>query len=290
MPPRKRTGIMLAKPFEQHLLDKMPEQVLFQPKLDGVRVTAIWYKDTYKLFSSTCLPVNSVPHIVKALNDMADATGGYEMFDGEVFAPNLKLQHIMSIVSKTTCIDRYHWMVAYHIFDIMDDRPQEPRSLDLLSSDTQAFAASNDAIKIVPTFLSDKTNWQYYVSTFVDMGYEGAIIRDPRAPYTYGKVGTILKIKPQQSDTYKIAGCQQAISISGEPKGMVGAFDLIDSLGNRFQAGAGRLDHQQRTYWWRHRGELPGMLCVVKYLALTERGVPREPVTMEIKEANASNG
>ena len=287
MPPRKRTGIMLAKPFEQRYLDAMPEYVIFQPKLDGVRVRAEWSDSlrSYILHSSTGLVLSSLPHIVKALNAMAPTIGEYPTFDGEAFAPNLKLQQIMSIVSKTTSVDQYHWMLSYHIFDTIEPRIQQLRSFDLLSEDLQEFAQHNDNLEIVPTFMVEKSRWQSYVSKFVDMGYEGLIIRDPSVPYSIGKVNSILKVKPTHQDEYQIVGCQQAISIGGEPKGMVGAFDLVDSLGNHFQAGAGRLNHDERITWWRRKDQLPGKICVVKYLTLTERGVPREPVTMEIKDA-----
>ena len=285
MQSRKRTGIMLAKPFEQRYLDAMPEYVLFQPKLDGVRVRAKWSDNlrSYILYSSTGLILSSVPHIVGALNKLASTIREHYTFDGEIYAPNLKLQEIMSIVSKTTSIDQYHWMVSYHIFDIIDNRQQQTRSFDLLG-DIQTFAQTNDHIDVVPSCTDRKTRWQSYVSRFVDIGYEGVIIRDPTALYTFGKVRSILKVKPQRQDEYIITGCEQAISIGGEPKGMVGAFDLVDSLSNHFQAGAGRLSHDERTMWWHRKEELPGKICVVKYLTLTERGVPREPVTIEIKE------
>ena len=282
MQARKRTGVMQAKPFEERLLRRMSPIVIVQPKLDGARIRAVWNGSSYVLFSSTGLVVNSIPTIQKSLNSIAEDIN-YITLDGEAYRPDMKLQQIMRIVSKTTSVDQYQWMLSYHIFDIINARDQLNRVLQLFS--IKKIFGNTESLELVPHFPAKQDNWQEYLQKFMEMHYEGIIIRDANALYTCGKQSCILKVKPTKLDEYRILGCTQAISIGGEPKGMVGAFNLIDSTGNHFQASAGRLNHDERAMWWNKKDELPGKICVVKYLTLTERGVPREPVTMEIKEA-----
>ena len=278
---RERSDIMLAKPFNSKIFDKMPAHVVFQPKLDGARIRAVWNinSNRYDLFSSTGRFLESLPHIESALNRLERADGCHLTFDGEAYNHNMRLQEIMSIVSKTKSVDPAAEQLEFHIFDIISKRNQLPRIYDLEE------IPLNGCLKRVPSTISDKQNLSKILIEYVKEGYEGAIIRDPRSLYLLGKQSCILKIKPTHQDEYLIVGCTEAISIEGKPKGMVGAFNLVDSLGNHFQSSAGRLNHIERAAWWKLRHVLPGHICVVKYQELTARGVPREPVTMEVRDA-----
>lgn len=280
MAKRKRDGVMLAKPFDAGLWDKFPNAVLYQPKLNGIRLRAVWSEGEYHLYSSTGREVNSLPHINSQLTVWAAMLEAPPTLDGEAYTHGVALQEINSVVSRRRNIHPEFERVEYHIFDTINNNEQQHERLYWLG--VSLFDIGAD-IKEVLSTLGTKADLQELLTQYMEQGYEGVICRHPNALYTFGKQSCILKLKPFHTDEYKILNCQEAISEEGEPKGMVGAFDLVDSVGNHFQASAGRLDHSKRRMWWAARNRLPGRICVVKYHELTNRGVPREPVTIEIK-------
>lgn len=284
---RPRSGIMLAKPFEQRYLDKMGERVIAQPKIDGVRMRAVPFglkSPGYALFSSTGLNIGSLLHINSALNWLFRDTSLEDLpvLDGEAYIHGMLQQDISSIVSRTVNAHPDSKDVQFHIFDLVDAYRQSTRVLNL--SNLFKRPRRSPYIQIVESRWIDPKSWTSQLSTYKERGYEGIILRDPNALYTFGKQSCILKFKPAKHDTYTIIGTLEAISKEGLRKGMLGALMLVDSHGNRFKCGAGLTSHPERVDLWERRDSLITCLAKVKYLRLTKKGVPREPVLVEIKE------
>lgn len=279
----KRTGIMLAKPYERHLIARMPDKVIVQPKIDGDRIRAVPTREGYQLLTSSGKVMPCLPHINSALNEMFTWGGFAPTLDGEGYIHGMPQQDIHSICSRKKEWHPGHLSMEYHIFDIIAPGNQDSRVESL-----PKIIKQGKTIKVLESRLIPRDDWQNSLRDFLELGYEGIIIRDPDALYSFGKQSCILKYKPGKEDYYKVIGAKEALSIEGDLKGMLGALLLQDKHGNQFFCGAGCLKHDERILWWKLKGRLYGMIAHVRYLKLTNSNLPREPVLVEILEANAS--
>lgn len=266
---RPRTGVMLAYPFEEKRLAKWNLPYLVQPKYNGLRCLAAHTPSGVQLLSSTGLPIETVPHIVQAMRELP-----LGIYDGELYIHN-NFQKLISIVNRGNLAGDYR-EVEYIIFDSKNELPQDAR-LWYLTNFT--FPRGLQAAPVWAC--SDLEDVESILSEQMQLGYEGVVLREPQTYYKEKRVTTMLKIKPRSSDTYRIVGTLEEVSIHGEPKGALGAFQVVDADGNTFKVGSG-LTAEQRRYYWEHQDACLGHLVQVKYQGLTERGVPWFPVFVEV--------
>ena len=269
---RPRTGIMLAYPFEERRLAKWSLPYLVQPKYDGERVLAVRAADWVELYSSTGLPVTNLPHIKEAIEDLPVG-----IYDGEAYihGGRQKLGGIMRSGGPTEAGQE----AVYVIFDMKAPYKQDAR---LLSLSMLQDAVNQDVIKIAPSWACGSfEDVETILAEQMALGYEGVILREPRAAYVEKRATTMLKIKPRSSDVYRIVGWEEEHSILNEPKGRLGAFTVADADGQTFNVGSG-FTAAQRQLYWEEREHLIGRSVYVKYQILTERGVPWFPVFMEV--------
>ena len=121
-------------------------------------------------------------------------------------------------------------------------------------------------------------------------GYDGLIIRDPRAPYKSGRStlrqGWMLKLKPWKDAEATIIGTEELLSNLDTstkmkdnmvPMDTLGAF-IVTWNGKVFNIGGGKgFTAERRKYWWNHRLDMVGKKVTFKYLNLSEDGIPRHP-------------
>ena len=276
---KKRSGAILCYPFEQKRLDKWQPPYITQPKLDGVRCRALRTPEGWLLLSSTEDIIISVPHILETLINMAIPEELNEL-DGELYVHGYTFEEIFSITSRTVNLHPDSYKMEYHVFDNIEDiTPQANR---LVSLNVISF---NDIIIRVPhrvsfTFNDVMDDYRQYL----DMGYEGIIIRHFEAPYIRRRSIFLMKFKPKKSDWYEIVGFIEEHDKFGNPKDRLGAFILSGNEGTRFNVGSG-FTEQQRIDYWKDKTALIGRICVVEYQHITSgRGVPRFPIYVEIKE------
>lgn len=269
----KREGIMLCHPFEQKRLDKWDFPVIVQPKLDGLRCRAVFCDGKLELLSSEKNVFTSVPHIEGQLNNLLLPRGTYEL-DGELYTHGMSFEEIESIASRTVNLHPRYYELEYHIFDMVNEAPQGTRVS--LTKDLR----HDNIIPVeyhIAKNLEEIMHWYHF---YLELDYEGIIVRNIFWPYERKRSGGIMKFKPKKVDHYKIVGCEEAIDAKGNPKGMLGAFTCTGSDGNLFSVGAGCLDHADRVSIWNRRGDYLGMVCVVQYQNITSNGVPRFGLTV----------
>ena len=266
---RPRKGIMLAYPFEEKRLAKWNLPYLVQPKYDGERIIAVRAADWVELYSSTGLPVTNLPHIVAAVKSLPIG-----IYDGEAYI-HQERQRLGGIMRSGGVIEGSE-DTQYVIFDLKSPFPQDVRLLTLSQLDTPP------EITIAPCWAC--STWEEIEEILAEqmaLGYEGVILREAKAAYVEKRATTMMKLKPRSSDTYRIIRWQEEISIHGEPKGTLGAFQVMDANGNVFKVGSG-FTQAQRKEFWQHRERMIGQMIYVKYQALTDRGVPWFPVFIEV--------
>lgn len=274
-----RSGIMLACPFEEKRLLKWKPPYIVQPKLDGVRCRAVMkdpniFPPRFKLLSSEENEIVSVPHITGMLNNLRIPD---EELDGELYIHGMSFDNIFSITSREINLHPDYIRMEYHVFDRVSEHSQAHRISGL--------PELKNPIKAVPFEIAENLEdvLRAY-DRFVDMGYEGIIVRNIYAPYVRKRSVNMMKFKPKKEDYYKIVGYKEEISIHGERKGTLGALECV-SDGTTFSVGSGFKQADRRTLW-RIRESLVGKLAKVQYQHITPgRKVPRFPVFVEIIEA-----
>ena len=289
----KRTGIMLAHPLTEARLRKLPQMLYCQPKVDGFRCRAKW--SSFKgwiLYSSSARIITSVPHINNFMNDFLrkpnDVLGeSLEHIDGELIVPGWSFQQVSSVVSKTVGLHPHYQQVELNVFDAVSKFPQSMRFTEL---ENLFDSIRNVTCKPITRLLTeiienDSDVITYKMSEYIEQGYEGIILRNPRGRYQTKKCNDLIKYKPRHEGTYRIVGVKEEISKDGEPKDTLGALWCITEEGVKFRVGSGPvLTKQNRKALWGQRVKLPLHRAVVKYQEKTDKGSIRFPVLVEIKE------
>ncbi len=257
----KRAGIMLAVPFEQRRMERWNPPYLVQPKLDGERCRAVITDSNPILYTSEVNEFVSVPHINMELKSYN--LGNIEL-DGELYVHGMDFNDIQSIVSRTTNLHPDFEDMEYHIFDIVSDKPQLQRLLDLQS--LKEYISYSDNIKIVDCYLIETFDelMQLY-DQFRQLGYEGFIIRNVDMPYVRKRLSNyMMKYKPKKRDIYPIISWKEEKDKYGNPKGRMGALVCTSDEGTVFSVGSGMTD-EDRNYLWKIRDSLPGKRVLVSY-------------------------
>lgn len=275
----KREGVMLAYPVDKKKLAKLPEVVIFQRKLNGERVRLEWQDGKPKLFSSCG---NEMPFFKRLKEELIDYGYYDHQFDGEMYCHGMSREDIHSICSRRVNQHPDENLLSFHIFDsLIPGLPQEERIT------RSQVPVSAEFLATVTSILAPKKHFLDYADQFIREGYEGVIIRHPRALYTPRKCNYMLKFKPTEKDVYHIVGWEEEEDIYGYPKGRLGSVMVRDDDGHIFSVGTGKaLDAAGRDYWWRPENLKRLMKCRahVKHSAImTVNGYPTCTSLLEIE-------
>lgn len=266
----KRTGIMLATMFTEKLFNKMQKPVYVQPKIEGDRLRAVCSNGEIQLLSSGGKERISIPHIADELDRLGFSNCE---LDGEVYVHGMRHSEIRSIVSRTVNLHPNYSIMEYHIFDLINGDPQGERILKL---NWEFNDIDSTIIKIVPTVpVYSMKELQKYYEWYLNLGYEGIIIRDRNALYTRRKCTTLLKFKPRVSEVFEIVGCNEEHDFDGTPKGTFGSFICRTPEGQLFNVGSGPTKYQ-RQLLWKHKEIMRGRQVKIRFQAYTKiRNVPK---------------
>ena len=273
----KRSGIQLAYPFEERRLTN-PKfgwcwPVIVQPKLNGERCRAILMPAGIKLLSSECNEIVSVPHINRQIENLVRRTS-YTELDGELYIHGWDFNDLHSVISRKSDETRHEKseLMEFHVFDTISEFSQLKRTQLLYDQYEGLF---EDNLKSVPLkFAYNMSDIMRIYDDYLALGYEGIIVRHIKSPYIKKHSRFMLKFKPKKNDYYEIDSVTEAISKTGAPLGILGAFWCQDLGGTTFKIGAGKLTHVRRKELWKDRQSLRGKFCSVQYQTLSPRGAP----------------
>ena len=273
---------------------KLQFPVLASPKLDGIR-GLIWEN---RLLSRSLKPIPN-KYISATLSNPL-----LEGFDGEL------------IVGEPTATDCYNASVSaimrhdgepaftFWVFDLHDtDACHYQRRLDELSERVRQVAKDVPAdLRLLPQVeIADHDQLLDYEATQLALGYEGLILRHPKAPYKYGRStvreGYLLKVKRFVDSEAVITGFEEQMFNGNEAttnelgrtkrsshkagmvgKNTLGALIVKDvTSGLQFNVGTG-LNDEIRQKIWRAQDSYLGQLVKYKYFPVGVKELPRHPV------------
>lgn len=140
----------------------------------------------------------------------------------------------------------------------------------------------------------------------LDQGYEGLILRDPNAPYKFGRStvreGYLLKLKRFTDAEFEVVGFEERMHNGNEAttnelgrtkrsshkenktgRGDLGALIVRTAEGLVFNVGTG-FDDAQRAEIWTNQAKYQGAWAKVKFFAIGMKDAPRHPVFLGWRE------
>ena len=298
----ERSGIMLAHKLTDTKWAKLTKPAIVQPKYNGNRCRVIFNGDgDPTLLSSSEAEITSVNHLkpqLKALNL-------YNMeLDGELYKHGLPHQEINQIVRRTNTVHANRGVIEYHLFDAPADQLKQFERIHVLNAvQERARERHTTHIKFAPYFyVNDMKEVLAKFSEFVNYGYEGIILRDLNAYYVRKKCNTMLKFKPDKSESYPIIGfiegitkvCEECYNTSSRcgcedtkiidlPAGILGAVSCITKTGKKFNLGGGPfLTKENRIKFWTNPEVLVGKTAVAKFYEKSVDGAPKSGVLIDV--------
>lgn len=250
-----------------------------QPKLNGVRalaqivggVTVLQSRDE-KLWNYT---------VIQQIADeiaYAHQIVGDTILDGELYKHGWKLQKINGAIAvNRNGPSKDSKEIEFHVFDTINPaRPFSDRWIDISNA---LRTADLPHIRVVDTSLvHDRDQLDRYFHMSTALGYEGVMLR-PDGPYEFGVTGHgtqkrseyLWKYKSWLDDEFLCIGVSQG---EGKADIGIGALILITIDGGHFKVGTG-FDDAERVEFMKNPPI--GKLVRVRYLCLTEDGIPFNP-------------
>jgi len=274
---------MLASDAE---LDKLRFPLLASAKLDGVR--AVVKNGVVLSRSLKPIPNEYVQSLFKHL----------EHFDGELIVgePTSKTVYrdtVSGVMSKGGEPD-----VTFFVFDHIE-------------YPTRSYRERIKRIRTNPLFTSAGVMHEQHIITCLDTlltfeqqtldeGYEGLILRDPDAPYKFGRStareGYLLKLKRFTDAEFEVIGFEERMHNGNEAttnelgrtarsghkagktgRGDLGALVVRTAEGLVFNVGTG-FDDALRAEIWSNQDKYKGALAKVKFFQVGMKDAPRHPV------------
>ncbi len=257
------------KAFRPMLAERLTGEIAFpvyaQPKLDGVRCVAraegLFSRDGKTRFVST-------PHVEAALAPLF-AADPLLVLDGELWAADLDLAEIAGLARRSAPAPA----IAFYVFDLASSDPFEDRTKRV--AELVALAGSEAVALVETTPIADREALDAHYRHALAAGFEGQMIRLPRAPYGRGRVADMLKRKPEEDAEAEIVGVEV-----GEGGKVTLALRVSCEV---FKAPA-PLKEKDRRRIARIGAGLVGLEATYRFTGLLPSGAPRDPIVKAIHE------
>ena len=208
--------------------------------------------------------------------------------DGELYTARGEFEKIQSIVMDKTPNVTAWSEVKFYVFDV----PEAVGGLLERLSELEKFIAKNPQagqnLEIIKQIkVKDNAEFEAFAEAVIAKGGEGAVVREPNAPYERKRSKNALKYKK-----FKDAECKvtEVNAGTGKYAGLMGSVtcksigvagsnpDEQIASGVKFKVGSGFSDED--------RANPPkiGSIITYKYQNLTAKGLPRFPVFLRVRE------
>ena len=291
---------MLAHPYSKRS-HNINWPCYVQPKLDGVRCIATRKGNEIEYMSRTGKPYETLEHLTP---DLLKVLEDGDCLDGEIFIPDVPLRKIVSLVKKlyvkepvefdlfemedikrwgiktdNTFDDLASEDLQYWVYDMPSDKTFEDRLWKYM----MVLAGVSDKIVPVKTVeVKDEADMKIHFSVFVEMGYEGIILRNKKGKYLWGKRSVDLqKYKEFFDAEFPIVDAEQ--SETGLEKGCV-IWVCETPEGNRFNVRP-RGTREEKRELYLDRNKYIGKQLTVRYqMLIDETNIPQFPVGVTLRD------
>ena len=248
---------------------------LASEKLDGVRA----YWDGENLLSRQGKKLNAPLSFTKNFPKFA--------LDGELYAKELKFEEIQATVMDKLPDEKAWGRLKFHVFDVPEASGGLLDRLEVLAKFLKNKPNEN-LIIIKQIKMRDNAHFLKFTEDIIVKGGEGAVVREPNAPYERKRSKNALKFKK-----FKDAECEVIAINKGSGKyakftgsltcKALGGKDKEEKAGEPksgtiFKIGSGLSDEKRQN-----PPEI-GSIITYKFQNLTSNGKPRFPIFLRVRE------
>lgn len=242
------------------------------PKYDGCYGMVVVSGGEARMLSRTGEDYSaSCGHILSEVKEALEGEDGVVI--GEVWAQGRTFPEISGAFRRHRQSD---WL-QFAIHDML------PIGLETTVPFSQRIADAQDCFPDTPGFSTFVIQREHcvHIRSLADQlkgegGYDGAILRDPKAGYTIGtaRAGEIVKVKPTQSLDLQVL---RVLPGEGKHAGRAGAL-VVSYRGVETAVGTGLSDEERHWWWNADESHLhTPKIIEVEFMGFTEDGALREP-------------
>jgi DNA ligase-1 len=262
--------VALAQKFDMKRVKE--DSVYVEPKLDGIRCLAVVEDGEAKIFTRAGkLITNFDSTLGRELAQLGDGC-----YDGEIMSNDFT--DLMRQVYRKQNVD-----VSDVYLGLFDYIPlQEWKSKQGKLSCKERFTILSERLRVhdldylrLVTRAVCKADYNLikeYHDKFVEVGYEGAMIKDVTAPYCFGRDWSVMKFKAFFDADVPITALLEG---TGRHSGKLGSF-VVDYKGVEVRVGSGLTD-DLREHIWSDKAAHIGRTIEVRYQEETPDGSLRFP-------------
>jgi DNA ligase-1 len=266
---------MLAHKFSEQG-HKIKYPALAQPKLDGHRCISVHTDGKTGLWSRTRKPITSVPHIIKALDEI----GFDHMYDGELYNHEYhnNFEKLSSLIRQEEPAEG-HEVIQYHVYDWPHPSFTNKERNEVLQSLKKKYEGT--PIHIVETIVvNDEDELMDAFDHFIAQGYEGCMVRNMDGKYVNKRSYDLQKVKEFDDSEFKIIGIK--VGTKGSMAGKA-VFTCQLPNGNTFDCKMkGSMDELKK--YADDPSLAIGKILTVQFQGYTKYGIPRFPVGLRFRE------
>ena len=298
--------VMLCATLEPAELEaKLGREVcVIEPKIDGVR--CLMFKragsDSWDVMSRNGKPFWNWEHIVAELNEVFSTEDGV-VLDGELFYQSLR--KTLSI-AKTQGVHPDAPHMKFIAWDLVayDEWVAGNVGTTILSDRRLELEARCGAMTTVDVVIQKAVQTVAELTTFfrscLDVGFEGAVLKDAASFYKKGNRAHWVKVKPTYTDEFEVTATEEG---RGKNVGSLGAFvvrntktmkqknpHVVEAAPGKLIANVGGgLTDKDRDAFWAKRDEMIGKMITVEYKMITAADEAgnfslREPIFVAVRD------
>ena len=269
---------------------KIPFPCYVQRKYDGIRCLAHIENNNLVMESRKGVALSNFDTIRQKLVELLSAYPTHMTFylDGELYTDLLPFEKINGAtritLGKATPIDLENInKIKYHIYDVYSpDNPMMTykQRMEVLD-DLKRYLSPIESVAIVDTdVVESMDDIKRLHDVYVQEGFEGIMIRDPKGVYEVDKRSKYLqKYKEFMEEEFTIVGFHSGESLDN---GLV-IWECETSNGMRFSARP-RGTHEYRRELFENATQYIGKKLTVIFQEYSTDGVPRFPVGKDIRD------
>lgn len=253
-------------------------------------------------------------------------------FDGEIFAPNIPFQFIVSCFmtqdyNDKTAIKKWNELckehnffmtreevfnqLKFYCFDMVDDELIKDCYFNarLEQSKLYMLRFPDIAFPVEHIIVDNPKDVEDFFNLSIEQGMEGAILRNPKSLYKYGrctvKENNSYKLKPWATIDSKIIGIIQATAVNEDAEKTINELGMsrtskkqddrhLVEKANAFLVNYNgqeasipiALTDEKKKYIWEHQEEYIGKYVEYKFMkiGMKENGLPRIPKMIRMRE------
>lgn len=266
------------------ILSPIKYPVYLDPKLDGFRLVAIKEKGQVSLRTRNGNELETLPSLKKILEGAA-----YDdlVLDGEVFGVDWATSASVLLSEKNVKDEKlltFETFDAVHISDWNQKDCRKPlRERQILLREAVTAISSSRVQSVLGALVHSEQELLETYQEHIASGWEGAMVKDPEAPYDFKRSNAVLKMKPCSSHEGIIVGWYEGKS-GTKWEGAFGGFEVMLSNRAITRVGTGFNDLQRRSITLDGPASYKGKIAEVIGQLLTDEGRVRFPRFKRFRE------